>query len=57
MSDEEKPFDLIGMEDPVWVEKQRLRRVYEGLMIFEHTRSQFLLEWAMYELMKIVRDD
>lgn len=52
----EKPFALIGLEDPVWVEKQRLRRIYEGLCIFERTRSQFLLNWSMYELMKIVRD-
>lgn len=56
MTEQEKPWGLIGLENPVWVEKQRLRRVYESLIIYEKTKSDFLLCWAQAELMKIVRD-
>jgi len=52
----EKPFALIGLNDPLWVEKQRLRRIYQGLMMFEHSHSAFLLHWAQNELMHIIRD-
>lgn len=51
-----KPFGFIGLESPVWVEKQRLRRIYEGLTIYERTKSEFTLHWAQHELMKIIRD-
>jgi hypothetical protein len=52
----DKPFELIGLNDPVWVEKQRLRRIYESLMVYERTGSSFLFRWAQNELMHIVRD-
>jgi hypothetical protein len=52
----DKPFGLIGLNDPLWVEKQRLRRIYQSLITFEHTHSAFLLRWAQDELMHIIRD-
>lgn len=43
-------------ENPVWIDRQRIRRIYESLMVYERTHSDFLLRWAQDELMHIVRD-
>jgi hypothetical protein len=43
-------------KNPCWVERQRLRRIYQGLVTYHFTRSEFLLDWARDELMHIVRD-
>jgi hypothetical protein len=47
---------IINEENPCWVERQRLRRIYQGLVTYNFTRSEFLLDWARDELMHIVRD-
>lgn len=40
----------------IWVERNRLRRVYQALAVYDSTRSDFLIEWAQNELMHMVRD-
>jgi len=47
---------VVNETTPCWVDRQRMRRIYQSLATFEHTRSPFLLEWAQDELMHIVRD-
>ena len=43
-------------ETPCWVERQRLRRLYEAIVIHRATGSPFLLDWAENEIMHIVRE-
>jgi hypothetical protein len=45
-----------SLETPSYIEKQRLRRLYQALYTYKHTRSEFLLDWAENEVMHMVRD-
>ena len=47
---------VVPMKDAVWVETQRIRRIYQSLMTYTSSGSKFLLEWAQTELMHILRD-
>jgi len=44
------------VENPAWIERQRLRRLYQAVSTFRRTRSLFLIDWVEKELMMIVRD-
>ncbi len=45
-----------SLESPAYIERQRLRRLYQALFTYQHTRSEFLLTWVTDEIMHMVRD-